>query len=218
MSAQLAHVPYQAPHVAPFQPAGLQGHVLHLNPGEALIARGDQIQRAFQVVHGALRSTRVDDQGRRQVLEFHLPGDIIGLEGATTAAGCIEAIIPTTVVVGRPHGRPPELSAADRAQYLARAARAAQNHVLLLGLREAEMRIGAFLLFIDARLGHDAETPLPMSRQDIADYLALTIETVSRRISSLVSKRLISRVAGGGVRINDRDRLARLAAVEDVAF
>jgi CRP/FNR family transcriptional regulator len=90
----------------------------------------------------------------------------------------------------------------------------AQDQMLLLGRRSAEEKIAAFLLNLQGRYGRIGVTsvtvPLPMSRQDIADYLGLTIETVSRTMTKLAREKLLV-IVPDGVRLLDRPRLVRMA-------
>ena len=91
----------------------------------------------------------------------------------------------------------------------------AQDQMLLLGRRTAEEKVAAFLLNLQARYARIGKTsvnvPLPMSRQDIADYLGLTIETVSRTLTRLAREKALL-VVPGGVRVLNAGRLEQLAA------
>jgi CRP/FNR family transcriptional regulator len=91
----------------------------------------------------------------------------------------------------------------------------AQDQMLLLGRRSADEKLAAFLLNLQARYGRIGSTsvlvPLPMSRQDIADYLGLTIETVSRTFTKFARDKLLV-IVPDGIRILAKDRLDQLAA------
>jgi CRP-like cAMP-binding protein len=129
------------------------------------------------------------NDGRRQISAFHLPGDLFGLESGEGHSCSAEAINQSTVLVVK---RSAVLAAAEREGDVARqlwgiTARElgrAQNHSMLL-IKSAQERVASFLLEIARRFSLGAAVELPMSRQDIADYLGLTIETVSRTLTQL---------------------------------
>ena len=137
-----------------------------------------------------MRSYRVLNDGRRQISEFHLVGDVFGLEAGADHRMGAEAIGATVLMVVRRRTLA-DLAGEDRSiagqiwsmtlQNLQRA----QDHMLLLGRQSACERVCAFLLDLAERLGQGPTLTLPMSRQDMADYLGLTIETVSRSLTQL---------------------------------
>jgi CRP/FNR family transcriptional regulator, nitrogen fixation regulation protein len=135
--------------------------------------------------------------GRRQINSFHLPGDIFGLEDGLTHRFTAEAVVVSTVRLIRRCSLFDSSTAygADGAIKLVglvgRNLRHAENHMLLLGRKTALERVAAFLLEMDERLEHPHMMKLPMNRQDIADYLGLTLETVSRAFSLLRDQRLL---------------------------
>lgn len=143
----------------------------------------------YQVKNGAVRSHKMLLDGRRQIAAFHLPGDIFGLENVAKHRFTADAVVDTTVrLIKRESLR---LMAKTDAVILdkllsmtIRNLEHAENHMVLLGRKTAAERIAAFLLEMDRRTGAD-KMLLPMSRRDIADYLGLTLETVSRVLSSL---------------------------------
>jgi CRP/FNR family transcriptional regulator, nitrogen fixation regulation protein len=128
--------------------------------------------------------------GRRQIGTFHLPGDIFGVENRLVHRFTAEAIAETTVwVTERRHIlggdqdtlHPPM----DVAKLLARSLEHAENHLLLLGRHTSIEKVAAFLMEMDRRLRSPSVLILPMNRRDIADYLGLTVETVSRELTAL---------------------------------
>jgi len=172
----------------------------------------------YVVAKGAVRSYKLLSDGRRQIEAFYLPGDLFGIEASDKHRFSAEAISGSTVwvvkrsVVDRVAQRD---SAVARelwmlaAQHLERA----QDHLLLLARHKAHERIAAFLLEMAKRSGDaEGEVELPMARQDIADYLGLTIETVSRTFTEMVHAATISLRSTRRVLLRDRAALARLNA------
>ncbi len=184
---------------------------------EEIFGEGEEAERVYRVVQGAVRTHKVLSDGRRQITGFHLPGDLFGFDQGETHRHTAEALSGTRVLTFK--RRQIERVAADRAEVAcqlwslaARALRHAQDHMLLLGRRSAVERVAAFLLDVDARLGGTGTFDLPMTRRDIADYLGLTIETVSRTISQLEGEGALLRTGGRQVSLR-RGRMHRL--VED---
>jgi CRP-like cAMP-binding protein len=157
---------------------------------EEIYGDGEEADFVFKVVSGAVRTHKVLSDGRRQVTGFHLPGDVVGFEQGETHQQTAEALCATKVLLFRRHQV--QRVASDRVeiacalwQMATLNLRHAQEHMLLLGRRSALERVAAFLLDIGGRLGGSGTFDLPMTRKDIADYLGLTIETVSRSLSQL---------------------------------
>ena len=150
----------------------------------------------YQVIRGTVRTSKVLTDGRRQIGGFYLPGDIFGLEAGDEHAFSAEAISDSKVLVVK---RSAVISLAARDNAVARqlwtlAGRElarAQDHVLLL-VKTAQERVAGFLLEMAGRAPDGDSFELSMSRQDIADYLGLTIETVSRTLTSLESEGVIA--------------------------
>jgi CRP/FNR family nitrogen fixation transcriptional regulator len=144
----------------------------------------------YQVKSGAVRSYKLLSDGRRQIGAFHLAGDIFGLENGSEHRFTAEAIVDTTVRLIR---RQSLEMVADGDAVVARNLlrmttsnlQHAEDHMLLLGRKTSLERVAAFLLEMDKRLTAAGIMALPMSRRDIADYLGLTLETVSRALSRL---------------------------------
>jgi CRP/FNR family transcriptional regulator, nitrogen fixation regulation protein len=144
----------------------------------------------YQVKSGAVRSYKLLSDGRRQIGAFHLAGDIFGLENGSEHRFTAEAIVDTTVRLIKRHSL--ELVAESDAMVARNLLsmtttnlQHAEDHMLLLGRKTSLERVAAFLLEMDKRLTAADVIALPMSRRDIADYLGLTLETVSRAISHL---------------------------------
>jgi len=163
---------------------------MHYDRDEEVFGEGEASRYVYKVVSGAVRTYRVLSDGRRQIVEFHTAGDIFGLDGETRHALGAEAVRETVLQVMRRDAFLHEQGAESAVQALLKKFHRAQAHMLLLGRHTACERVAAFLLDFRKRAGADA-FDLPMSRQDIADYLGLTIETVSRTFTQLQGGRQI---------------------------
>jgi CRP/FNR family nitrogen fixation transcriptional regulator len=156
--------------------------------GTEIFGQAEPADYIYQVVEGAVRSHKLLTDGRRQIGAFHLPGDIFGLENGDFHRFTAEAIADTTVrlvkrqSLERAAKTDPAMvrslltMTTDNLQHV-------ENHMLLLGRKTAPERVAAFLLEMNGRLTAAGVIALPMTRRDIADYLGLTIETVSRALS-----------------------------------
>jgi CRP/FNR family nitrogen fixation transcriptional regulator len=179
--------------------------------GCEIFAEGDSTDLVYKVVSGAARSVRLLADGRRQITHFYLPGDIFGVEfGAERRAGA-EALSDAVVIVVR---RSSVACEPDQTMRLWRHAivelQRSEDHVLTLGRRSATERLASFMIDLADRIGADDEVELPMSRQDIADYLGLTIETVSRTLTQLQADRLVRLHGCRRVGFPDREALEEL--------
>ena len=150
-----------------------------------IFGQAEPAEYIYQVIEGAVRTHKLLSDGRRQIGAFHLPGDIFGLENGDFHRFTAEAIVETTVrVVKRLSLEREAKNDLALVQNLLNMTtdnlRHVENHLLLLGRQSASERVAAFLLEMNARLKSASAMALPMSRRDIADYLGLTIETVSR--------------------------------------
>jgi CRP/FNR family nitrogen fixation transcriptional regulator len=147
----------------------------------------------YKVVSGAVRCFRVLSDGRRQISEFYLPGDIFGVEAGLERRATAEAVGDAILVLTRRSTLMIEEEAQGAKFWRLAIAelQRSREHVLTLGRRAAGERVASFLMDLAERTGVVDEVELPMSRQDIADYLGLTIETVSRTLTQLQSQGLI---------------------------
>ena len=164
---------------------------MHFGRDEEVFGEGEASRHVYKVVSGAVRTYRVLSDGRRQIVEFHTPGDVFGLDGERCHALGAEAIRETILQVMRRDAFLQEQGAESAIQALLKKFHRAQAHMLLLGRHTACERVAAFLLDFRDRAGGGDAVELPMSRQDIADYLGLTIETVSRTFTQLQAARQI---------------------------
>jgi len=185
-----------------------------------LFDQGALAGSVFNVTDGIVRLYKSLPDGRRQIVGFALPGDFLGLALMDRYGVAAEAVTPVRVCR---FSRAAFLSYVDGKPHLLRRLHEfaghelslAQDQMLLLGRRNADEKVAAFLLNLQARYGRigskSVNVPLPMSRQDIADYLGLTIETVSRTLTKLAKEKTVV-VVPDGVRLLSTDRLDQLAA------
>jgi CRP/FNR family nitrogen fixation transcriptional regulator len=185
--------------------------------GTEIYGEKEPADYVYQVKIGAVRSYKLLSDGRRQIGAFHLASDIFGLENGGEHRFTAEAIVETTVrLIKR---RSLEL-VADNDAVVARNLLSmttnnlqhAEDHMLLLGRKTSLERVAAFLTEMDRRLTAAGVIALPMSRRDIADYLGLTLETVSRALSRLHELGILGFIGTNQRQIvlRDRQQLASL--------
>jgi CRP/FNR family nitrogen fixation transcriptional regulator len=158
--------------------------------GSEIYGEKEPADYVYQVKSGAVRSYKLLSDGRRQIGAFHLVGDIFGLENGSQHRFTAEAIVHTTVRLVKRNSL--ELVALNDAMVTRNLLsmttsnlQHAEDHMLLLGRKTSLERVAAFLIEMDKRLTAAGVMALPMCRRDIADYLGLTLETVSRALSRL---------------------------------
>ena len=181
-----------------------------------IYGEGEPSEYIYKVVSGAVRTYKVLADGRRQIGAFYLPGDIFGLESSDSHMFSAEAVGDAKVLVVK---RSSLMAQAQRDGDLTRQLWNAtsrelsrmQDHILLL-IKTAEERVIDFLLEMAKRGRSGNRVALPMSRQDIADYLGLTIETVSRTMTHLESTAAIELPNARTVVLRNPTALSRLAA------
>jgi CRP/FNR family transcriptional regulator, nitrogen fixation regulation protein len=155
-----------------------------------VFGEGEEAEYVYQIIYGAVRTHKLLSDGRRQINSFHLPGDMFGFENGPVHRFTAEAVLETLVRITRRRSllnaiTNRETGATNLLGLVTRNLQHAENHMLLLGRKTALEKVAAFLLEMDERQAHPDIMTLPMSRRDIADYLGLTVETVSRALSSL---------------------------------
>lgn len=181
-----------------------------------IYGEGETAEYLYKVVTGTVRTYKVLADGRRQIGAFYVAGDVFGLESGEEHSFSAEAVTESKVLVVK---RRAIVALAERdtevARQLwtitARELQHAQEHFLAL-IKTAEERVVGFLLDMAARVSAGNQFELPMSRQDIADYLGLTIETVSRTMSQLESTDAIELPSSRRVVLRSRAALGRLSA------
>ena len=164
--------------------------------GTPLFRQGDPVRLVHRILSGAVVCYRLLSDGRRQVTRFHLAGDFLGLEAGVEHATAAEALNQVeTLAMERAELSRRATSDLGLARALwhvtIRAFHRSEDHALLLSRQSANERVVAFLLNFSERLGQPDIIDLPMTRQDIADHVGLTIHTVSRTLSQLQAEGLI---------------------------
>ena len=184
---------------------------------EALFYEGDDAGTVYRIVEGVVRTSVLMPDGRRHIVDFLHPGDLVGLVPGDTHAHTAEAV--TAVTVARmPRARVESVlkqrPAVARTLFAAMQADlvAAHERLLLLGRKSVMERLASFLLILRGRQPDGPVLHLPMGRTDIADYLGLTIETVSRTFTKMKAAGLIQLADTYRVVILDEERLAEIAA------
>jgi CRP-like cAMP-binding protein len=179
-----------------------------------IYGENEKAEYIYKVLSGSVRTYKVLNDGRRQIGAFYLPGDLFGLEVGDVHAFSAEAVADTKVLVIKRNAvstladRDPEI-ARQLWNMTARELQRAQNHIMLL-IKTAQERVAGFLLEMSTRSTSANEIDLPMSRQDIADYLGLTIETVSRTLTQLENAAAIAVPTSRRIVLRNRGALSRL--------
>lgn len=197
--------------------AGLIATEFSYKKDEEIYGEGESADYVYQVIRGAVRSYKLLSDGRRQIGAFHLPGDVFGLESGASHRLTTEAIVDTTVRLVKRRGLE---QAAETDVRVARNLwamtsgdlRHAEDHMLLLGRKTAMERVATFLLEMDRRLAITEMMALPMCRRDIADYLGLTLETVSRTLSQLQSQGVLGFSGARQIVLRNRQCLRNMDA------
>lgn len=198
----------------------LVGH-RDLTPGQSLFDEEDDAQYAYNLVEGTIRLYKLLPDGRRQITGFAIPGDFLGLSSRGHYAYSAEAVSGAALCRFKRSDlqRLFEKFPAMEHRVLSMAndeLAAAQDQMLLLGRKTPMEKVASFLLTLNKRLervGRKAEQlALPMTRADIADFLGLTVETVSRTFSKLRSSKIIALPTPDQVQLLDRRRLETVAS------
>jgi CRP/FNR family nitrogen fixation transcriptional regulator len=195
--------------------------IVSFEPGQEVVGEGDPTENFLLVVRGLFRAVKFTRDGRRQVFAFYMPGDLCGLEPDATHKLTIEAVDCAAMAILSRHAcrlrmnHDPRLNAAlfDGAT---RALTHSVDHMMMIGRSSAEERLAWFLTMLAARSARPNARvlELAMQRQDIADYLGLTIETVSRTFTQFRDRGYLDLPRKRSVEILRPDALARLAAAD----
>lgn len=194
-----------------------QGSISTLDAGQSLFHEGDAARMVFNLTSGSIKLYKLLADGRRQVTGFLFAGDFLGLSVEDEHAFSAEALEPIEFCrFTRPrfeafvdtHPRMEHELYRMAAHELA----SAQEQIVLLGRKTAIERLATFLLRLADRTSREDAVRLTMGRVDIADYLGLTKETVSRTFTLLKTQRIIRLASDSVVEIVDRGRLETLAA------
>ena len=192
--------------------------VARYEAGESVYRCNDPIEYWYRVVRGAARKSALSGDGRRHIVDFMLPGDFFGFGLAGPRHFCVEALVDGTLIARYPRVSVERL--ADSDPVIARNIRELafeaiarlQARVVILSRSKALERVSSFLLEMAdrSRISSIHTVFLPMSRYDVADYLGLAVETVSRALTELRQRRAIAFRSVRQVRICDRAALEGL--------
>jgi len=194
----------------------LMGAPMPFGRNAEIYGENEPAEYLYKVISGTVRTYKVLNDGRRQIGAFYLPGDMFGLEIGDEHSFSAEAIADSKVLVIK-RSSVVGLAARDTdvAHQLwamtAAELQRAQDHIMLL-IKTAQERVAGFLLEMAKRSAASTEVDLPMSRQDIADYLGLTIETVSRTLTQLEKGAAIAVPTSRRIVLRNRAALSRLNA------
>jgi CRP/FNR family nitrogen fixation transcriptional regulator len=176
------------------------GSLQRYDTGETVYCQDEAADYWYLIVAGAARSSTQIADGRRQIMDFLLPGDLFGFHAGARHECSVESVAPDTIVARYQRLQMESLMETDpqlarRVREIAfRSIDRLQSRMILLGRSRALERVCGFLLEMAHRARIEAEgtVVLPMSRYDIADYLAIAVETVSRSLTTLRSERVIA--------------------------
>jgi CRP-like cAMP-binding protein len=192
----------------------LMGVVMPFPRNAEIFGENEPADFIYKLVSGTVRTYKVLLDGRRQIVAFHLPGDMFGLESGGEHMFSTEAITDCKIIVIK-RSAVMALAARDNEvarrmwTLTARELERVQRHALLL-IKTAQERLAAFLLDMADRAFGSGPVELAMSRQDIADYLGLTIETVSRTFTHLERTAAIEVPSSRRILLRNRSALNRL--------
>ena len=199
------------------EPLRTAGTVVQIAEGREIIAEGGDTDVFYKVVSGVVRVCKFLSDGRRQIEAFHVAGALFGFELGQERSLSAEAVSDCTLVSYR---RRSVETLAQKDQsishqlflYAMQSLARAQDHSLLLGRRGAAEKVASFLLDWAKHAADKRVLHLAMTRQDIADYLGLTIETVSRSLTRFERDGVIALPHSRQVKILNIDALEDLAA------
>jgi CRP/FNR family transcriptional regulator, nitrogen fixation regulation protein len=183
--------------------------------GQEICSQGEPADHWFWIIAGSARRSVIRSDGRRQIVDLLLPDDCFGFTNGAEYDDTVEAMVADTYA-GSCSRRDAE-AVADSNPELAREIRQAtfgamsrlQAQLAIVGRVTALEKVGGYLLEMSARTSSrsSAGLVLPMSRYDIADYLGLSVETVSRSLTHLKERRAIKLIGPRSVWILDRAAL-----------
>lgn len=176
--------------------------------GSSVYMQGDAADGLYQVAFGTIRICRIATDGRRQITGFLMAGDVFGFEAGRVHESSAESTEDAGV------RKLPTANADEASKHLLRIALSTlartQRQLVLLGCRSANARMASFLVDLSERQGSRRRIHLPMQRNDIADYLGITFETVSRTLRFLKDRRVIRLLATSDIEVLDQVELESL--------
>ena len=222
MLARSSAAPINGPYILGLGAAGasqtrVAASEFNYKKGVEIYGEKEPAEYVYQVTSGVVCTYKLLSDGRRQIGAFHLIGDVFGFENNGVHRFTAEAIADTALRLVRRRSlelvAERDVSVANTLLSLTTSnLRHAEDHMLLLGRKTALERVAAFLLEMDRRLTAAGVLALPMCRRDIADYLGLTLETVSRALSNLHERGILGFIGANQRQIVllDRPQLASL--------
>lgn len=194
------------------EPLKSAGTVVEVPEGREICAEGEETETFYKVVSGVVRICKFLADGRRQIEAFHVAGEMFGLELGDERVMSAEAVTDCRLIAYRRRGveqqaRTDQAISQQLFHHAMQSLSRAQAHSLLLSRRGAAEKVAAFLLDWMGKNSVGSTVHLPMSRQEIADYLGLTIESVSRSMSQFERDRMIALSGARHVRILNQSAL-----------
>jgi CRP/FNR family nitrogen fixation transcriptional regulator len=191
------------------------GTPMFFNRNVEIYGDGEEAEHVYRVADGAARIIKILEDGRRQISAFYLPGQVFGLEAGNIHESSAEAVIRSRLLVVRRSAlvalAARECRVANQLWALtARRLNDFQNSLTMLGRKNAHERLATFLLELATRMQATDAIELPMPRQDIADHLGLSIETVSRVFTRLENESSILLIGSRRVILRNIEALAKL--------
>ncbi len=199
----------------------IQGHGarMYFTRNETVFNQDDPADQVYRILSGTVRLCRYMPDGRRYIVDFLLPGDLMGFVESPDLPASAEAVTESTLIAFPRicFDRLANENAAVRTQLLCHLSSnllTAHQHMFVLGCQKAKERVASFLLRLADRMDLICgdRLDLPMSRQDIADHLGLTIETISRMITALRNEGAILIPNTQQIVLRDMAALRKLAA------
>jgi CRP-like cAMP-binding protein len=194
-------------HLRALQPYGARQR---FDRGETIFSEGDPSSYVYKVLSGTVRICRHAADGRRYIFDFMMPGDLIGFLECPDQPATAEAVTEVTLI-SYPRSSFDRLAASSAEVrtrllcHLSASLLTVQQHLFVLGCQNAKERVASFLLRLADRndVGAGQRLDLTMGRQDIADHLGLTVETVCRAIAALRNDRLVTVPNAHQIILND---------------
>jgi CRP/FNR family nitrogen fixation transcriptional regulator len=215
-------MPIPVPVAAPadsFTLFGLPGSLCRFTKNEALFSQGEAAGFSYKILSGAVRLLRLTSDGRRQIIGFRLPGDVVGIECLSVSTMTAEAVAHVMAVrcsrarIDRAIEDNPK-ARAELPVLLRQEVADLQRHLVVLGCQTATERVASFLAQLAQRTRAQENSAIDMyvSRKDIADYVGLTLETVSRTLSELRRSGVVEFPKSRHLVIKSLERLRALTA------
>ncbi len=196
------------------------GTAVKFAAGKTICEEGAAAEYVYKVVSGAVRKVRLLPDGRRHITSFVLAGDLFGFKDGAEYHDAVEAITEVTLVRYSQSAFERLMQSDSRLMrhvfgLICQKFSATQERLVLLGRKAALERIATFLLgMADGKTYPRAEIDLPMNRADIADYLGLTVETVSRNLTQLRERHIIDMPTANRIVLLKRGQLEDISAGE----